>query len=336
MTKKIKFFILFFLIIFLFSCQNHNRFRINTKKNEVEVRIRRFDKDLINVDTTNLKAEIRKIYKDYPVFFPVFINEILNVAPSDTDSVAKLIGDFLCNAAFQKVNKEVLKTFADVHDIEKQLSIAFTYMHHYFPEIRLPEIYFFVSGFNRSIIIYPSLIAVGADLYLGADYPLYKSFTYEYLTFNMRPESIAPDVVSTLLFSYFPMESENNRLLDNMLYNGKILFLLSVFMPDVEPSVLMGYTREQWQWCKRFEKEIWAKIIEDKALFSSDMRLINSYLDEAPFTAPVSQDSPGRVGTWIGWQIVNSYMKKNNNVSLRQLANENNYQLLLQKSDYRP
>ena len=78
------------------------------------------------------------------------------------------------------------------------------------------------------------------------------------------------------------------------------------------------------------------KIIEDKALFSSDMRLINSYLDEAPFTAPVSQDSPGRVGTWIGWQIVNSYMKKNNNVSLRQLANENNYQLLLQKSDYRP
>jgi hypothetical protein len=63
---------------------------------------------------------------------------------------------------------------------------------------------------------------------------------------------------------------------------------------------------------------------------------MDAYLNEAPFTAPVSQDSPGRVGTWVGWQIVKSYMDKNKNVSLQQLVSENNYQQLLEKSDYRP
>ena len=32
----------------------------------------------------------------------------------------------------------------------------------------------------------------------------------------------------------------------------------------------------------------------------------------------MDDESPGRVGVWIGWQIVRSYMK-NNNVTLQEL-----------------
>lgn len=322
--------------LFLISCRNSNRFQIDTRKNGIKVHIQRFDKDLITIDTTHTNAEIKKNYRNYPDFFPVFVSEILEVDPSDTDSVSLLVHNFLSDTTFAKVNRDVLEKFSDVSAIENQLSGAFTYIHHYFPDIRLPQIYFFVSGFNRSIIIHSPFIAIGSDLYLGADYPVYKQITYEYLTYTMRPENIAPDVVSALLFSAFPMNSSENRLLDNMLYRGKIMYLLSVFMPDEKPEVLMGYTPQQWEWCERYEREIWAEMIDKKSLFSTDFREMDAYLNEAPFTAPVSQESPGRVGTWIGWQIVKSYMDKNREVSLQQLVNENNYQQLLEKSDYRP
>ena len=59
-------------------------------------------------------------------------------------------------------------------------------------------------------------------------------------------------------------------------------------------------------------------------------------MNDAPFTAPVSQDSPGRLGTWLGWQIVDSYMKKNQNIGLKNLMDENNYQKILEESGFKP
>ena len=71
-------------------------------------------------------------------------------------------------------------------------------------------------------------------------------------------------------------------------------------------------------------------------LFSTDVMLIKKYMNDAPFTATISQESPGRLGAWIGLRIVDSYMRKNTNVTLRDLMNENNYQKMLEQSDYRP
>jgi uncharacterized protein YjaZ len=59
-------------------------------------------------------------------------------------------------------------------------------------------------------------------------------------------------------------------------------------------------------------------------------------MNDAPFTAPVSQDSPGRLGTWLGWQIVESYMSKNPKATLTDLMKINNYQKMLEASGYRP
>jgi len=134
----------------------------------------------------------------------------------------------------------------------------------------------------------------------------------------------------------FVMNSSEYRLLDNMLFRGKVMYLLSVFMPNEKPEDIMGYSDEQWKWTKKNEKEIWATIIDQKHLFSTDLQLIRKYMNDAPFTAPVSQESPGRLGTWIGWQIVESYMNRNTKVSLTDLMKDSNYQKILEESGYRP
>ena len=56
-------------------------------------------------------------------------------------------------------------------------------------------------------------------------------------------------------------------------------------------------------------------------LFSTETKLNKRFLEMAPFSKFYrSEDtlSPGRIGAWIGWQIVRSYMK-HNDVSLQQL-----------------
>ncbi|NDP22054.1 MAG: hypothetical protein GZ091_13370 [Paludibacter sp.] len=324
----------FFLL--LSSCNKRNRFEIDTTKNRYEVKIHRFDKDLILLDTFHIKASMDSLYSNYPDFLPIFTENILETPSSDTAEVKKLVLQFLSDTTFMPVNKKTLDAFNNVSDIEKTVSKAYTYILYYFPEIALPEIYFYVSGFNRSVMLNEKFIALGTDMYLGSDFEPYKNLTYKYLLYNMRRECMATDLVSATLFRMFVMNSSQDRLIDNMIFRGKVMYLLSVFMPDENKDKLMGYTPEQWEWCEDYEKQIWTAIIDQKDLFSTDKLLIRKYMNDAPFTSPISQESPGRLGTWIGWRIVTSYMNKNTNIDLKELMNENNSQKILENSAYRP
>lgn len=333
--KKVYYLTIMFLVLTFSSCVKSNRFEIDTTKNRIEVKIQRFDSALILLDTTN-KHFVQQLNRQFPEFLPIYTSEVLNIELNDTAAVRASFVHFLNDSTYSKVNKKTIDTFRDISDIEKKISDAFTYIHSYFPEVTLPKIYFFVSGFNRSVMLSDNFIGVGTDLYLGSDYPAYKNFTYNYLTYNMRRECVANDLVSATLFRMFPMNSSNDRLLDNMIFRGKIMYLQSIFMPEEKPENLMGYTPAQWEWSTSNEKGIWAAIIDQKDLFSTDMLLIRKYMNEAPFTSSISQESPGRLGTWIGWRIVDNYMKTNKKVGLKDLIDENNSQKILENSDYRP
>ena len=49
----------------------------------------------------------------------------------------------------------------------------------------------------------------------------------------------------------------------------------------------------------------------------------------------MSKESPGRLGYWVGFQIVNQYMN-NKSVSLQELMKNTNSQEILLKSKYNP
>jgi hypothetical protein len=337
--KKTSSLIIFFagILILLSSCTKSSRFDIDTTKDHYNVKIHRFDKDLLSLDTTNIKPGVDSLYARYNEFLPVYTSNILDTAATDTAAVCNLFHQFLTDKTFAPVNKKAKQIYSgDITDIQVKISDAYTYIHHYFPEVELPEVYFFVSGFNRPVIMNEKFIGIGTDFYLGSDFLLYKNLTYKYMIYNMRRENIASDLVSATLFRMFVMNSTQNRLLDNMLFRGKIMYLLSVFMPEEKPEILMGYSPEQWKWSKKYEKEIWTAIVDQKHLFSTDVQLIHKYLNDAPFTATISQESPGRLGTYIGWQIVKSYMDKNEKMGLKDLMNEDNYQRILENSGYRP
>ena len=52
------------------------------------------------------------------------------------------------------------------------------------------------------------------------------------------------------------------------------------------------------------------KIVKENYLYSTDHMLITRLTNDAASTIVVSPQSPGRVGAWIGWQIVNQYANK--------------------------
>lgn len=323
------------ITLLLAGCQQKNRFRVNSFEQVVEVNINRFDLDFIALDTTDAISGLNTLGNKYPAFTDVFLTDVLMMQLTDTVENANEIKTFLQDTTFHHVHQQVKTTFDDIKGIEALFSNAYSYLRLYFPAINLPDIYFYVSGFNQQFLLTDSMLGIGSDLYLGADFPLYKDITYEYMLPGMSKEMLVPDALSILLHGKFPFGGEVN-LLNTMLYEGKIRYLMEVIMPDANFELIMGYAKEETKWCRQHEKAIWTSILEQKHLYSTDYMLINQYINPAPFTSPVSNESPGKLGIWVGYQIVASYMRNNKNVGLAELMQNIEYQSILEQSLYRP
>lgn len=330
----------FFLLILLItnSCTNQNRFEFDYKNELVDVEIHRLDLAMIELDTVNLITSIKAIYQEYPNCFNLYINNFETVDFQDTLSISNSINHFINHPIVKDINEAVLHTFSEIGSIEEEISIAYTYLKHYFPGIQLPEIFFFTSGLSNSFLYSDDLrlIGLGSDFYLGSDFAHYQDYMYEYLIPHLTPENLSVDLLFTILLSNFPFDSNQKRLIDEMIYRGKIRYLLSVIMPSRADSEVLSFTKNQDLWANQYEKESWQAMVINKHLFSKESLVISKYLENAPFTAPISQDSPGRMGEWIGFHIVKKYMDKNRDVSLAELMMQNNYQYILEHSNYNP
>ena len=304
-----------------------------------DVKIERFDKDLWAVINSENQRDdlLEALFEKYPEFAPLYFTYIINFG-ENFDEVLEKIPDFFSDSAVIKLYADALKKFDDVRDLEKSITNAFRRAKYFFPNAQIPKLLMHVSGLNTNAVLDENLISISIDNYLGEKYPLYEQVPgiYGYLAQNMKREKVASDYVIVWLSGEFPYFSEQDRLLDEMIFKGKILYLASLLMNDEKIENLIGYTPEQWKWCKEYEKDMWQTLIEKKMLFSNDFNLRRKLLEDAPFTQPFTQESPGRAGIFVGYRIVESYMNKNENISPLELMQNANAQNILEKSGYRP
>lgn len=337
--KALRLILLLAVAVTLCSCPGgRKRFRnLDDNIKPEQVNITRMDLMLMNINPAKSTAGLKKIAAEHPREFNLWANT-LGYDSTITNYLYQDWAVFLTDTLYKSTNGKVQEVIDDAADIENDISKAYARLHIFYPQIQVPDIFFFISGFNNSIIVGDNLIGVGVDRYLGSDYWVYGELAnvYNYQLYGMRRECIAADVVSTTLFQNFPYNNNQVRLLDLMLYYGKMLYLLSVVFPDVKDNEIIEYTPQQWRWCIDNERAAWGALLDNKALFTTDGFIQKQYLFDAPFTDPISPDSPGRMGTWFGYRIINSYMENNTDVTMQELMADNDAQNILQKSGYNP
>jgi hypothetical protein len=180
-------------------------------------------------------------------------------------------------------------------------------------------------------------MSISLDKYLGVGYKYYQMLrTPAYIERNMHPAKIPSDVMLAYAMTEFEYKPLTDHLLSQMLYYGKIHLFLDAMMPEEPDSLKWGYTQKQLDWCIKNEQKMWLVLVDEKALFSSSYKEINRYINPGPFTPAFPKYSPGGVGQWIGYRIVESYLKKNPQVTLQTLMDENDYQKILNLSKYKP
>ncbi|MEC7173431.1 MAG: gliding motility lipoprotein GldB, partial [Bacteroidota bacterium] len=98
------------------------------------------------------------------------------------------------------------------------------------------------------------------------------------------------------------------------------------------------YTEQQIQWVIDNEAYMWQYIVEKQLLYNTDPSLSNRFIEPAPFSKfylEIDNESPGRIGVWIGWQIIKSYMREYPDTDINTLLNLP-AEILFSKSNYKP
>lgn len=326
MIARIAFIIL--MSLSMISCQAQTNINANP------VHIERFDRSLFNYVSHPDSIKERELLSNYPEMLAMIGRGIFNIQnPSVKEYFPKLV-TYYSEPTLNKLYSDAINKYSDISSIEMEVGKGFSELISMFPGKKMPQFNMHVSGFNQNIIVGDSTISISIDKYLGKDYSLYKDFFYDYQRRKMDSIYIPLDYAAGWLMTEFPFQGKENVLLDRMIYEGKIKYIIHKIYPNIPESILFGYTENEYKWCEENEGKIWTTIIERKQLFTPDMLTTDKYFEESP-SSFLSDNAPGNIGAWLGYQIINNYMKETN-VSPEILMNNTHYQEILSLSKYKP
>jgi gliding motility-associated lipoprotein GldB len=318
------------------SCQNDDE-KIDLTKINVKVEVRRFDKDLFGINTDSIKSAIPKLSKEYGPFFQLFGEGVIRIGKIEEPGYVGYLESFLTDQMVTETFKKVQTVFPNLNSLNAEFTYAFKRYHYYFPNRNIPNVYAFVSGFNQSTVLADSILGIGLDRYLGSDCIYYPRLGIpKYSIRNMKPDKISSDCMRAWAIGEFPYNDSIDNLVNNMIFEGKLVYFTKRMLPNQPDSLILGFSPAQMKWCQKNEKQMWTYLIENKMLFNSDSFVVNKLINDAPFTSGFSQESPGRAIVWLGYRIVESYVKKNKKVSFQQMMATHDYQRIFNQSKYRP
>lgn len=314
-----RFFITAIVLLLLVSCKEEKAKDVDVSDVDITLSVNRFEQKFYEADKTTL---------------PIIKNEFPYLFPEQNDSIwLNKIKDKEERELYQKSQA----VFGDFESEKTQIKELFKHVKYYHPDFEAPKIITLITNldYQNKIVYADSLLFVSLDMYLGKNSEVYQDFPV-YLSQNFEKSQLVVDIANAISDRYYKAD-KGRQFLDLVVGAGKKMYIIDSYLPAVSDTKKIGYSDAEYDWAIANELQIWKYFIENKLLYSTDSKLVDRFMAEAPFSKfyiDIDKESPGRIGVWLGWQIVQSYMN-NNEVTLQQLL-QTNAEEIFNKSKYKP
>jgi len=322
-----------FTVVLLGGCQSEKEECVftPTEAKPVSIVVEHFEDSLVNVSSKDELVALlgrETVIRDYIL--------LRNEYPNDSVFI-NTIYDRFTNPHIDTLLQETKRVFGDLSGLKSEFEEAFTNLSYYYPNFYPPKIKTVISGLDTDMVVSDSLIVISLDYYLGKD-AKYRPKMYEYLLRKYDPDDIVPScmLIYGIGRNFNKTNLNDKTVLADMIAFGKSFYFAKHMMPCLPDSTLIWYTPQEISGSRKNENLIWARFIQDEVLFSTSHVVKKDFLSERPVTIQVGEKCPGRIGQWVGWQIVNKYMESHPETTLPQLMEISDAQQLFKESHYKP
>ena len=336
--------VLVFFCLYFSSCSN-DKWEVDPSTIELESPfiVLNFVDDIQDLPDNDSIALI-ELHKKYGKFWVDYSEDILQIGASDDVTTIAELRRFISHPDTRETLEAIDTISCDetyLHSVENTLEDGFKRFHSLLPHEPVPAIIWMPSGFNFAIYPREEFVAVGVEWFLGPDHHIVGLLPPDrfprYQQLRMHPDLMAGDAFRGWLLVHFSSTGyKGERCIDDILYWGKVLWLMNKCMPELHNHLLMDWTPDDMAWAEANERAVWIELQPSKVLFETNRTIYNRWLSDGPFTkaGAIPQESPDRLGIWIGWRIVEDYMDRNPEISIEELFEEQDHITFLKS--YRP
>lgn len=276
----------------------------------------------------NLNDQTTELYEFYTA-------EMLRVGMPLEDSTPVFLQKFLMDSTMKLVNEKLINEFGDFKLQMDEITNMFKHLKYHLPEAMLPlRVLTYNSTFTNGIVSTPNYIGVGLEMYLGPQDDIVKQVPFpEYFKAKMNPKYMLCDMAQSWLESNVLEGATEDSFVANLIYYGKLLYTVKAMRPKIKINYILRYSEKGLQWATENEYAVWQYIVHQNLVYDTKMKTMLRYFKPAPSTVGFD-GSPDRLGQYLGYKIVSSYMRKNPGVSIRELIAEKNQSKILKA--YKP
>lgn len=330
MSIKTALFPLILMPIFFWACNDGCKTPEKVLGSHAEVHIERLEDELFQAESVEEVVTFLNNNK-------VLKNEFLGSSQYSNDSVlAEILFNRITDPNIAILLEEARNEFGNMEDLKAEFEDAFAFMKFHIPQAPIPRIQTLVTGFGTSeMYISDSLIIIGLDYYIGPD-ATYRPNDYpQYILKRFRKEYIVPAVMLLLSDKYVLTDYSDNTMLADMIYYGKKYYFTEQMLPCTPDSLIIWYTAKELNDVNDNQHIIWANFLQNELLFETNHITKEKFLGERPNTYEISAICPGRIGAWVGWEIVRKFMDDHPDVTLDALLKEADAMKIFNESNYK-
>ncbi len=324
-------FISLLLLVSISSCNNEGCEDEIDIENKTEISIQRLEDEFFNMTTAQ---DVLLFMNNNPNIAEAFFQR--SQYPHDSIVINRLL-KLVKNPYLDTVRQEVNTEFGDLQEIEMSFTDALNRIKHFYPEFKIPKIKTMISGLadGGDLVITPDVIVIGLDWFLGNNASYKPNNVPDYILDRMQKAYIVPTTILFLSNAFNETDLEDKTMLAEMIYYGKAYEFTSKILPCIQDSILLGYGSKALAGVNFNQEKIWGHFVNEELLYENNQFVKVKYMNERPSVAEIGDECPGRIGRWLGWEILKAYMENSDEDFISIMKNKDAKSIFTQ-SKYRP
>lgn len=331
---------LFILSLFvLISCNTECGHEINTTEIDLQVVFNRADLSQLEI---NDNEDVAQWFNQNPAITHFFLEDFDGLKPEiraeNANNFKRELSKIFVHQEFKKLIAETHKQIGDFSVLENDFQEAFRRYKYFDPTFKAPAINTMVTGFLGYDCV---LNKDQSGLMIGLEYFLNDKSTYSdqgmpmYMQEHSKLDNLLPKSILLLQNRINAFDPADQTLIAHMVYYGKAYYFASQILPCSPERTILEYTEAEMTEIATMEKYIYSKFVSDKLFFEKSHEVRARYLNPRPEVSEIGPNCPGRIGRWLGYQIVKKYVEETE-ISLMDLMKESDAKKIFSKARYKP